>query len=68
MSVYLFVPSVFGILLSYSTRAVATFRRFHSTEMDSEARDVLFRMPCDTLFKVTSIDKLDALTSSNCFD
>ena len=31
MSVYLFVPSVFGILLPYSTWAVAKFGRFHST-------------------------------------
>ena len=45
MSVYLFVHSVFGILLSYSTRAVATFGRFHSTEMGNVARDVLFRVP-----------------------
>ena len=45
MSVYLFVPSVFGILLPYSTRAVSTFGRFHSTKMGNLARDVLFRMP-----------------------
>ena len=45
MSVYLFVPSVFGILLPYSTWAVATFGRFHSTYMGNLARVVLFRMP-----------------------
>ena len=31
MSVYLFVPSVFGLLLPISAWAVATFGRFHST-------------------------------------
>ena len=31
MSVYLFVPSVLGLLLTYSAWAVATFGRFHST-------------------------------------
>ena len=69
MSVYLFVPSVFGILLPYSTCAVATFGRFHSTKMGNLACDVLFPMParnviCYTLFKATSIDELDARTSS----
>ena len=69
MSVYLFVPSVFRILLRYSTWAVATFGRFHSTLMGNLARDVLFRMPaCDviryTLYNVTSIDEHDARTSS----
>ena len=41
MSVYLFVLSVFGILLPYIMRAVATFGRFHSTEMGNLANDVL---------------------------
>ena len=42
MSVYLFVPSVLGLLLTYSALAVATFGRFHSTLMGTLARDVLF--------------------------
>ena len=57
MYVYLFVPSVLGILLSYSTCAVATFRRFHFTEMGNVARDVLFRM-----LYVIHYSRLPALT------
>ena len=50
MSVYQFVPSVFGILLPYSMWAVATFGRFHSTWKGYLACDVLFRMPaCDVI-------------------
>ena len=42
MSVYLFVPSVFGLLLPISVWAVATFGRLHSTLMGNLARAVLF--------------------------
>ena len=62
MSVYLFVPSVFRILLPYSTRAVATFGRFHSTKMGNLACDVLFRMPARDVIHYSRSP--DALTSS----
>ena len=63
MSVYLFVPSVFGILLPYSTWAVATFGMFHSTKMGNLARDVLFRMPARDVIYVIHYSRSPALTN-----
>ena len=67
MSVYLFVPSVFGILLPYSTWAVATFGSKVPFCLDGST--VTWRSISHasarryTLFKVTSIDELDVRTS-----